>query len=304
MNIAKGLIAGLAIAALAGCSEGEYEESAAYSPPPAMTVAEEEAADGSTTSIPDGDIGVSEPQIAYRYELGFRLPAQAIKPLQAQHADMCEAMGSSKCSIIAMNQEESDGSYAYGNLQLAIAANEARNFAKKLETTSEGADAELTSSSLTGEDLSKQIVDTEARLRARTVLRDRLMETLRTRKGSVAELVEAERGVAQVNEEIDQARSWLQEMKGRVAFSRMDIGYQSGSPSSGGFVEPIRNAFGSLGRIMGNVIAFLIKAFAVVLPFAIVGFLGLKLYRWRKGKSTVPVHGTDEENPQEAEAET
>ncbi|MFM6829184.1 MAG: DUF4349 domain-containing protein, partial [Novosphingobium sp.] len=31
-------------------------------------------------------------------------------------------------------------------------------------------------SSISGEDLSKAIVDTEARLRARTLLRDRLME--------------------------------------------------------------------------------------------------------------------------------
>ena len=220
------------------------------------------------------------PQIAYKYSLGFRLPTNAIKPLQEKHADMCEARGPKVCRIISMRQADEDGDYAYGNLQLAVAADSARAFSKELEGSSKSADAELVSSSIEGEDLSKQIVDTEARLRARTLLRDRLMEILRNREGTVAELVEAERGVAQVNQEIDQARSWLTEMRGRVAFSQMAISYESGSPSSGGFSEPIRNAWNSLGSIFGGMIAFLIVAGAVLIPLGILAWLLWRLFRF------------------------
>ena len=188
-----------------------------------------------------------------------------------------------------MQQADQDGSYAYGNLQIAVAANEARAFSKELETSSEGASAELVSSSIDGDDLSKAIVDTEAKLRARAVLRDRLMEVLRTRTGTVAELIEAERGVAQVNQEIDQARSWLNEMRGRVAFSQMSISYESGAPSSGGFSEPIRSVWNSLGSILGTMVAFLMLVITITAPIAVLGFGALQGWLWfRRNKQASP----------------
>lgn len=213
------------------------------------------------------------------------MPSDAIKPLQERHADMCEAKGQRVCRIISMNQTDSDDDYGYGSLRLAVAASEARAFSKALEASSGESDGELTSSSITGDDLSKQLVDTEAILRARTLLRDRLMEILRTRQGTVAELVEAERGVAQVNQEIDQARSWLTEMRGRVAFSQMEISYNSGSRNSGGFTDPIRDAWNSLGGILGYTIAFLMMAATVVIPIGLLVWLGVRLTKWSRRRS-------------------
>ncbi|MEM9501541.1 MAG: DUF4349 domain-containing protein [Pseudomonadota bacterium] len=276
---------------LAACSEADvqsvYEREGSVEPVTTANIAEAspEEADGSLADSRPDALEVSAPQIAYRYALGFRLPANAIKPLQEKHADMCEARGPKICRIISMDQADSDGDYAYGNLQLAVAADDARAFSKELEAGSDSADGELTSSSITGEDLSKQIVDTEAKLRARTLLRDRLMDILRTSDGTVAELVEAERGVAQVNQEIDQARSWLSEMRGRVAFSQMQIRYESGSPSAGGFGDPIRSAWGSLGSIFGGMIALLILASAVLIPLGGVAWLTFKLWRWLRPKT-------------------
>lgn len=289
--------------ALGACSESGNEASVEAvttvdmaEAPPAPSIVEGEAEADAAARVPNGvgevstgsNAPVAEPQIAYRYSLGFRLPADAIKPLQDRHADMCEARGASVCRIISMRQADQDGDYAYGNLQIAVAAKHAREFSKELESASGNADGELISSSIDGEDLSKRIIDTEARLRARTVLRDRLMEVLRTRRGTVAELVEAERGVAQVNEEIDQARSWLNEMRGRVAFSQMAISYESGARVTGGFAEPIRNAWGSLGSILGSMIAFLMIAFTVLLPLGVLAWLAFKGWtRLRPRKASV-----------------
>ncbi|MEL7199090.1 MAG: DUF4349 domain-containing protein [Pseudomonadota bacterium] len=284
--------------ALAACSgaESEMAESADMmameAPEMAVDVAEEAAEDAvadGAGAVPDAlsadDTSIGQPQIAYRYALGFRLPSEAIKPLQERHADMCEAKGPRVCRIISMDQTDSDGDYGYGNLRLAVAAGEARAFSKDLETSSGESDGELTSSSITGEDLSKQIVDTEAKLRARTLLRDRLMDILRTRQGTVAELVEAERGVAQVNQEIDQAQSWLTEMRGRVAFSQMEISYNSGSRSSGSFTDPIRDAWNSLGGILGYTIAFLMMAATVLIPIGLLVWLAMRLLKWARRES-------------------
>ncbi|MEL6875194.1 MAG: DUF4349 domain-containing protein, partial [Pseudomonadota bacterium] len=104
-----------------------------------------------------------------------------------------------------------------------------------------------------------------------------------TRKGTVAELVEAERAVTQVNEEIDRARSWLAEMRGRVAFSKIEISYQSGAPGSGGFSKPIREALGGIASALGNSVATLIKFIAFLLPWLLV--LALAIYLRRRFKS-------------------
>jgi len=220
------------------------------------------------------------PQIAYSYDYGFRVDTDKLSALQQQHADLCVSKGANVCRIISMNQSGSSGDYGYGRLHIEVVADQARDFGKELAAVAEGAGGEQISTSITGEDLSKQIVDTEARLRARTLLRDRLMEVLRSRNGTVAELVEAERGVAQVNEEIDQARSWLSEMRGRVAFSDVAISYETGTRNSGGFWEPIAWAFSSAGSAIGQAIGAIIMIFATLLPWVLV--IGGGIWAWRR----------------------
>ncbi|MEY4720903.1 MAG: hypothetical protein RIQ46_628, partial [Pseudomonadota bacterium] len=104
----------------------------------------------------------------------------------------------------------------------------------------------------------------------------------------VAELVEAERGVAQVNEEIDQARSWLEEMKGRIDFSRVNLSYASGSPAGGGFLAPIRDVVGNLGAILGYLIAMLIVLVTLAVPLGLFGLAVHKGWLWLKGRQAAP----------------
>ena len=239
------------------------------------TIAERPLSD--SLEIPAADIPIGMPQIAYVLAYGFRLAGSDIPALQQRHADLCESKGPLVCRIVSLNQSTDTGDESAGTLQLAVAASEARAFGKQLTTAAENADAEQFSAAISGEDLSKQIVDTEARLRARTLLRDRLMEVLATRRGTVTELVEAERGVAQVNEEIDQARSWLTQMKGRVAFSQIDIEYQSAvaQQPTRGFMDPVRGAVSSLGTIFGSLLAVLIVLGAIGAP-VLGGVLGVR----------------------------
>ena len=107
------------------------------------------------------------------------------------------------------------------------------------------------------------------------------MEILRTRQGTVGDLVEAERGVAEVNEEIDAAASRLENLRGRVAFSQVAIEYD---PQLGvtrlGFSRPIREAIESIGSTLGVTIAVLIYTLTALVPVTIT-ILGLR-WLWRK----------------------
>ncbi|WP_164116583.1 DUF4349 domain-containing protein [Sphingorhabdus sp. Alg239-R122] len=267
------------------------EEEPSQSPPAAF--AEDSRAKNEVAGT--NEIKVSLPRIAYTYEYAYRLGSDEISGVQSRHADLCEKKGPRVCRIINMTKSGGEGDYGTGMLEMQVAAAQARSFGAELSKIVNDEGGDTVNSNVTGEDLSKQIVDTEARLRARTLLRDRLMEVLRSRKGTVAELVQAERGVAQVNEEIDQARSWLAEMKGRVAFSKVTVNYMTGSPSGGGFIEPIRDGIGSFGAILGTTIGAMITFVAFTLPWLLL--IALAVWLWRRFGPAWPFGRKDIEPP-------
>lgn len=265
----RSILTGGMVLALAACSEAgdsaygdaEYANDLTAETASAAPLASDDAA------IPElGNIPISAPQLAYTYDYRWQLPSTKIGALQRRHASLCEQQGASACQILGMSKTGEEADNVTGVLHMAVASRQARAFGALLEDEAEGSGARQVSAEIASEELSKRIVDTEARLRARTQLRDRLEDVLKTRKGTVEELVEAERSVARVNEEIDQARSWLSEMQGRVAYSTVTVHYETGTPITNDFMSPVQGALGSLGTILGYLVAILILFGSVALP--------------------------------------
>lgn len=274
----KAPLIGALIVALAACSEqdgGAYEEASIANP-----AGVESAGSAADAAHP---VPVNLPRMAHVFDYGFRLPGEEIAALQSHHADMCEALGPAHCMIVGMTSTGGeDDEQAGGTLELAVASDRARGFVGELATVAEGFHGEQVSGQITGEDLSRQIIDTEAHLRSRTELRDRLLEVLRTRRGSVEDLVEAERQVAEINEQIDAARSTMADMRGRVSYSRVRLSYASNTPIGSDFLAPVQGALGSLGTILGLVVAGFILLAGIAGPF-VLGALGLR--HWQKRKA-------------------
>ena len=266
------ILAAAATLALAACSRADHDTAASEAADIAVNeavVAEPAPADAvqESAALPQLDsIPVNLPQLAYVYDFRWRMAAEDIGGLQRRHASLCEQQGQAVCQILGMTKTgELEGEVA-GQLEMAVATRQARAFGALLEDEALDAGAEQVAAEVASEELSKQLVDTEARLEARKQLRDRLQQVLRTRKGSVEELIAAERSVAAVNEEIDQARSWLKEMEGRVAYSRVTVHYETGTPMARDFLGPVSGALGSLGTIFGWIVALMILVGAVALP--------------------------------------
>ncbi|MGC4252278.1 MAG: DUF4349 domain-containing protein [Sphingobium sp.] len=224
-----------------------------------------------------GAVPVSIPQIAYAYDYNFRLPGDRVVKVQEAHMALCDRLGPARCHILDMQRAAGEYGYQAAELKLEVEASHARAFGAQLEQAVTSAGGAQSDSSIKAEDLSKKIVDTEARLRSKELLAARLTELLQSRKGTVAELVEAERSVAAVQEEIDQARSWLTEMRGRVAMSRIDIHYSS--EGGGRFMEPLRRSFSDLGEMAGASLATLIQIIVLALPWLAFGALLLFIRR-------------------------
>jgi len=275
-----GLFIAASTLALAGCGEAGDQTSA-----PAVELEEPASApaanDAQATAANDlpGEIAVSLPQLAYAYDFGFSLPGADVRRLQRQHADLCEQQGPASCQIAGMTTQGDTEDNITGELQLLVATRHARDFGALIEAEAESAGADPLSADIATEEVSRTIVDTEAQLASRIELRDRLRQVLRTRRGSVEDLIAAERSVAEVNTEIDRARSWLAETRNRVAYSQMTIRYESANPVGANFLSPVQGAIGSLGSILGWLFAVLIVGTAIVVPVASVIWAAKRITR-------------------------
>lgn len=249
-----------AVLMLAGC--GEAQKTQASQVLDKAELPAESAAPKTADSAPE-PLKVVVPQMAYSYSYVFRLPEQAIAKVQARHVALCDALGPARCQLLAMESAGGDEDAASAKLKLRVASEVARTFGAELTGVVAGAGGRAVSSTVTAEDVSKDIVDTEARLKQRELLVARLTEILRTRQGKVAELVEAERSVAAAQEEIDQAKGWLAELRGRVAMSTVDIQYQAVAPGPAA-------ARGGLGDAVVQSGSLFVAGISAILQLAII----------------------------------
>lgn len=220
---------------------------------------------------------VVAPSIAYTYGFSFRMPVDRIAALQADDVRLCDALGD-RCHIVSMSQVTGDA-VGSGDVVFAVAAESARRFGDALASAVGHANGTVAGRTIEGEDLSKQIVDVEARLRGRQALADRLLDIVKTHSGTIAELTQAENSLASVQEEIDTARSELAAARERVAMSTVRVRFQ-GDARIQAFSSPVGASLSKAARVAGVSLALLISLLAALLPWAVPAAAGLAAYRW------------------------
>lgn len=227
--------------------------------------------------------------LAYTYGVGLEIPSQRLSAVMDRHVQACQAAGPRLCQLIGSNRTGDPDSYMQGYVSLRGEPNWLRTFMASLENQADEAGGRIVSQTVNSEDLTRQIVDTEARLRALTSLRDRLQELLRSRPGRLSDLLEVERELARVQGELDATQSTLAVMRTRVAMSELTLNYQSAPrPVGSDTFEPLRDAFANfLGIVVGGfaaiitIIAALIPVLVVVVPLV---WLALRWRRRRGGR--------------------
>ncbi|NIJ19002.1 hypothetical protein FHS95_000671 [Sphingomonas naasensis] len=242
-----------------------------------------EPADGAAATDP---IAVSVPQLAYAYQLAYRLPGPRIAEAQQAHLTLCQKLGPTRCQLVSMRNGSSDEGYKDAALQLRVASGIAQRFRGDLTQAIADAGGRPVDTSITAEDVSKDMVDTEARIRQREILVARLTEMLRSRQGRVSELVEAERSVAAAQEELDQAKGWLGQLRTRVALSQFRINYvpavavePSPRPQSNRLADAFVTSLGAVFALGRTLLILLI----LLAPWAAIGLaIALPLRRWYK----------------------
>jgi hypothetical protein len=203
-----------------------------------------------------------------------------------RHVQACQAAGPRVCQLIGSSRTGDPESQMQGYLSLRAEPNWLNTFKSGMAQQADEAGGRMVGETTNSEDLTRQMVDTEARLRAQTELRNRLQELLRTSRGRLSDLLEVERELARVQSEIDSVQSQLAVMRTRVAMSELTVQYSSAPrPVGSDTFEPLRQAFASfLGIIVGG-FAAIIVIIAGLIPFAVVLIpLVWLLLRWRKSR--------------------
>lgn len=269
------LMVAAATALLAGCDQGgTYSDEAVDTSAVAMELVS--SAPASTPQSPaatsvSATPTVTAPRMAYVYRYGLELPAERTAGLMGRHEAACVAAGAATCQVIGAETTRYGQDSVSSQLTLRASPTWIAGFRARLSGEAEAAGGSVASSSTESEDLTRALVDTEARLRAQTTLRDRLQSLLATRSGSLEELLKVESELARVQGEIDAVQSNLSVMRTRVATSRLEISYAAeGQLAPDGTFRPVQDAVdGATGAFMTSVAA-LIWVFAFMLPLALI----------------------------------
>lgn len=288
------ILAGVAAAVLlTGCGQdGGYTDDAVDTDAAMMEIAPSRPADAPqnvtlTQAAPDA----SAPRMAYVYRYGLELPADRAAGLMGRHEAACVAAGAATCQVIGSETTRYGRDAVSSQLTLRATPAWVATFRGRLAGEAEAAGGRVASSATESEDLTRAIVDTEARLRAQTTLRDRLQSLLATWSGSLEELLKVESELARVQGEIDAVQSNLVVMRTRVATSRLEISYAAaGQLAPDSAFRPVRDAVdGATGAFMTSVAA-LIWVAAFLLPLALivvpVAWWGLRQLRARRAERT------------------
>ena len=262
----------------------EAAADAAAAPPSAvMPAAPGAAATGSSNASPPA-AAVQAPTIAYVYRYGLELPVDRAPALMSRHEQTCVAAGPAVCQVIGSESSRYGRDQLTAQLEIRATPAFLTTFRARLAGDAEAAGGRVAMAATESEDLTRALVDTEARLRALTTLRDRLQQLLATRSGPLEQLLATERELARVQGELDASRSTLEVMRTRVATSRLIITYTAqGQLAPDSAFRPVTGALDNALTVFMSVIGALILFLAGALPLLIVvvplAWLGL---RWRR----------------------
>ena len=224
--------------------------------------------------------------LAYAYGMRLELPGDRLIGVMDGHAAACRDAGLRVCQLEGSRRDGDPLDALHGELSVRAEPQWLQRFMKSVQSDTIGAAGRVTSQSTTTEDLTREIVDTEATLRAKRTLRDRLQQLLATRPGSLTDLLSAERELARVQGEIDSTESNLTGMRTRVAMSALTIEYGSSARGvASGTFGPLRYAVAEFIVAAVESTATLVTVVGALLPWVVVGTMAVWLLIRRRRRA-------------------
>jgi hypothetical protein len=284
----------IAAVALVACKRSEDSSLFASPPksgPPAASSNAVAAPDATQVAASDPSQPAPSPQapmLALAYRLGLVVPADQVRALMESHQEACERAGTDQCQVMAAEASADSDDRATAELTLRATPAWMRMFRTRAEADAKGLGGRIEETAAEGDDLSGQIVDTEAAQRARADERQRLTELMRRRTRSLDQALQVEQQLTRVQGDMDQAASELAAMQNRIVMQTVSVSYESAAAAApNGVTAPLQAAARSFWGNVYGVLAVLLTLASFLLPLALVGApLAWWLARRRRGKAT------------------
>jgi hypothetical protein len=139
----------------------------------------------------------------------------------------------------------------------------------------------VVSEKITGQDVTEEYIDLDARLRTQKALEEQLLSIMK-RANEVSDAMSVETEIANVRTEIEKIEGRKRFLDNQTSLSTISVTIQPPSPlvSTTGFFHSVAGAFGEGVDIAAAIILVLIRVVLALLPLAI--FFGVPLYLlWR-----------------------
>jgi hypothetical protein len=230
------------------------------------------------------------PSLAYAYAVSLAAPAQKLPDLLASHQAACAAAGPALCQVTSASMENEGKAGARGALALRAAPAWLSGFRAHLGAEAKAFGGRITHSTLTSEDLSTQVIDVQAAIRAKTALRDRLQGLLQNRVGKTADFLEVAKDLADVQADLDATQSQLAAMQSRLQMSVLRIDYES-TNLMGGAWAPLKFALSGATSALAGTLAAMVTLMVMIAPWAAViagAILAVRLMGSRRPSRMAP----------------
>ncbi|SDW56348.1 protein of unknown function [Lysobacter enzymogenes] len=260
------LLAALAVAAL-GCSSKHAPEAAA-------SAADEAAAPDAGGGSAKADLGVL---LAYEHRVRVRLSGEQIAGRTKAVQDACSGGKFGACVVLGMNQSGGDAPSA--SLQVRIVP---QGVEPLIALAGQG--DQIAERGIQAEDLAVAVRDNTMRQDRLRREHARLLEFQERRDLKMADVLTLSERIAEIESQLQAAEQEAAQQQRRI--STQLITFEFATTAAQESSSEIGQALKEFGGIVASVVAFLIRAFAVLLPLGLVGgfclWVVLKLWRARR----------------------
>lgn len=219
--------------------------------------------------------------IALRHQLNVEISAEQ---MQASFDDAMKQCESLKCQILSANyNKETPYSPPSASLSVRMPPRSVEIFLTGLAKS-----GEIMQHMREAEDKTNQVVDTDARIKNLTELRDRLRSMLSDKNAKFKDIIDVERELANTQSQLDSYLSMRKVLSLETDFVAMNIDFIAKQGiTQQGFFAPVAQAIKDAGRVMMESLASVITFVMTAIPWLLIGIPLILLARkfWLKIKN-------------------
>jgi hypothetical protein len=250
-----------AVLLVAGCSKPAPGSDIATAPPGSSGGPQSDRRAAAEPSKPSASNKGPAPVVAtlaYAYTYAVEAPPRRIQDLVTRQQDICRAAGPDNCQVTGSTIRDHGKDDVSASLALRASPAWLAPFRPQIDRDVKAAGGRVDRENTQSEDLSRFVTDTEAGIRAKTALRDRLQTLLETHSGKISDLMEIESQLTAVQGDIDATQSELTAMRGRLQMSTLSIDYEPKASLAG------RLELGALGRAVSGSVGLFVQALSLL----------------------------------------